>query len=317
MLVSGDGRMLVLGDPDPDSSLPLTEEDTLHFDLKRGVQSTGVATATPEPYVDEYGTWISAYAPIRVEGESIAIIGVDLPLGAFPLIDRIITRNILISLVPAIAVVLLASFYASRRLTEPIRRLTEGLRRVESEHLEVQLEPHSEDELGEMTEAFNNMTRGLQEKERFRTMLQHAVSKEIADAMVAGGVSTEGALVDATVLFADIRGFTAFSETVPAREVIAMVNAYLTALVPAVTDNGGVVEKYVGDEIVAVFGAPLELPDDAMAAVRAALSMRMLLEALNETRIEAGKPAINIGIGVNTGQWSPRTATTTPCLAPP
>jgi adenylate cyclase len=119
--------------------------------------------------------------------------------------------------------------------------------------------------------------------------------------MLKGHASPEGELREVTVLFSDIRGFTSLSETVPAREVVALINDYLSTLVPPITENGGVVDKFVGDEIFAVFGAPIQLPNDALAAVRAAILMKDRLAALNDRRAGAAKPPIAIGIGINTG----------------
>jgi adenylate cyclase len=139
------------------------------------------------------------------------------------------------------------------------------------------------------------------EKERVQAALHRAVSKEIAEEMLSGDISAEGELREVTVLYADVRGFTALSETIPAQEVISLLNEYLSAMVPIITANDGVIDKFVGDEIFAVFGAPVEHRDGAFAAVKAALGMKERLTVLDGEWAAEGKPKIEIGIGINTG----------------
>jgi adenylate cyclase len=104
-----------------------------------------------------------------------------------------------------------------------------------------------------------------------------------------------------TVLFADIRGFSAMTEGMDPREIITLLNDYLEGASAAIETEGGVVDKYVGDEIMALFGAPVSYSDDALRGVRAALRIQETISRINQSRRAAGKPEIGIGIGVNTG----------------
>jgi class 3 adenylate cyclase len=296
----GDG-LYVVSDSSGDD-LPLAVKDAANVAIKRGVLESGLPASTPQPYHDAYGTWISGYVPVRgASGKNFAVLGADLPVGAFPLIHEITRKNTLVSLAPALVFALLAGLFFSRRLTEPIRQLTAGLRKVQGGDYGGRVEIASGDEIGQMSEAFNAMTRELAEKERVRSALHQAVSKEVAEALLRGALHAEGEVREATVLFTDIRGFTALSETLSAREVITLLNAYLGVMAPLVSKHGGVVDKFVGDEIMAVFGAPLELADDALAAVACALEMREALGAFNRRQAEEGRPEIGVGFGVNTG----------------
>jgi adenylate cyclase len=103
------------------------------------------------------------------------------------------------------------------------------------------------------------------------------------------------------VLFCDLRGFTSASERQPPEEVVRQLNEYFEVMVAVIHAHGGVVDKYVGDAIMAVFGAPAGRPDDARRAVRAALAMEHALRMHNARRHMDGLPSLRIGVGVHYG----------------
>lgn len=295
------GRVVVAGDPAGEAP-PLSTADTVLVGLKRAALASGRATACEEPYSDAWGTWISGYAPVRDgDGRAVALLGMDLPLGAFSVMNEIIARNVVVSLLLGLVLALAAGTLLARRLTRPVTRLANALDRVADGDLDVELPEGGADELGRLATHFNAMMRSLREKGRIRALFQRSVSPEIADALIGGRVKTDGELREVTVLYADIRGFTALSEALAARDVIALLRRYYDGLVPAVTAAGGVVDKFVGDEIFALFGAPLQLPDDVASAVACALDMRERLAALNRQLAAEGRRTLEIGIGVNTG----------------
>ncbi len=104
-----------------------------------------------------------------------------------------------------------------------------------------------------------------------------------------------------TVLFSDIRGFTTLSESLPPEELVSQLNEYLTEMTQIVLENQGTLDKYIGDAVMAIFGAPLDDPDHARHACETALQMNERLKALRERWITEGKPPLAIGIGINTG----------------
>jgi len=145
------------------------------------------------------------------------------------------------------------------------------------------------------------MTRGLRLKERYRGLLDKVVSREVAEELTKGEVVLGGENRLATVLFADVRGFTALTEGMEPQRVIGLINECMEILSAAVDAEGGVVDQYVGDELMAVFGAPIRREDDALRAVRAGLLMREGMEELNRRRTERGEAPLGVGIGINTG----------------
>ncbi|MCB9506105.1 MAG: GAF domain-containing protein [Myxococcales bacterium] len=137
-----------------------------------------------------------------------------------------------------------------------------------------------------------------------REQLGRLLSPEVVDDVVSGKLEIKrgGTVRDATVLFADIRGFTAMSERYPAQEIVAMLNEYFEIMVEIIFRHGGTLDKFVGDEIMAVWGAPIAVEDHCARAVAAALDMQIAMVEYNQTRLGEGLPAIHAGIGINTGE---------------
>lgn len=107
---------------------------------------------------------------------------------------------------------------------------------------------------------------------------------------------------EVTVLFADVRDFTTFSEGHSPHEVVALLNAYFSAVVPAIESAGGTVNTYMGDGVMVLFNAPASCPDHAVRAVRAAVAMVRRVHELKETWVGLGNPGMRIGVGVHTGK---------------
>jgi len=144
------------------------------------------------------------------------------------------------------------------------------------------------------------------EKKRLRDqqkeMVQRFATRAVAADLDASGFALGGKHVRATVMFSDIRGFTAMVDSQPPEATIDILNTYYTLMFDAIGGQGGVVNQMVGDGLMAVFGAPLPLADPPGAAVNAALEMMEMLRLLNADRRGAGKPELAIGIGIATGE---------------
>lgn len=187
------------------------------------------------------------------------------------------------------------------RMTSAIDRIVGACRRLGKQEY-TRIDPvRTGDELEELGERFNEMVRGLEERDRLRTTFGKYMTESVVSHLLENKVRLGGDILPVTVLFSDIRGFTATSERLDAQSVVALLNEYFAEMVETVMDHGGVVDKYIGDAIMVVFGAPVPREDDAIQAVRAAIKMRGALARLND-RLEArGLAPIRTGIGIHSG----------------
>jgi len=157
---------------------------------------------------------------------------------------------------------------------------------------------HGRDEIGALAAAFNDMAAELAQKERYKLLLAQVSDPQVADALVHGRVALGGEVRQASVLFCDIRGFTALTEGMPPQEVIKLMNDHMTAMTRVVHAHHGVVDKFVGDLIMAIFGVPKSYGDDTRLAVDCALEMLAVRRRLNAT----AKQRMEMGIGIATGE---------------
>lgn len=143
-----------------------------------------------------------------------------------------------------------------------------------------------------------------EEKRKLRKYFSLYVAKDVVDEILAHPekIKLGGETKYLTILFSDIRGFTAISETMEAKSLVDLLNKYLTAMAKIILENRGVVDKFIGDAIMAFWGAPLLLKNHAEAAVRTALLMSRQLKEYNKEWEKIGYPEIKIGIGLNTGE---------------
>jgi adenylate cyclase len=137
-------------------------------------------------------------------------------------------------------------------------------------------------------------------RERFQRLLSPAIAEQVLSGKVE--VKKGGELRETTMLFSDIRGFTSMSESRSPQEIVDMLNEYFEQMVEIVFKYEGTLDKFVGDEIMALYGSPVRHEDDAMRAVRSALDMLAVLARWNEERVARGQQPVTIGIGINTGE---------------
>jgi len=197
-----------------------------------------------------------------------------------------------------VAILSIISLVLSQRFSKPIAALVAGTERIRAGDLEGEVKVHSADEFGVLATAFNAMTQDLALKERYHEVLGKVSDPAVAQQLMEGQLELGGEVRKAAVLFCDIRGFTSMTEGMDPAEVIAFMNEHMTALTKVVYAHGGVVDKFVGDLIMAVFGAPQSREDDALRAARCALEMMAERQRLNDT---TGR-VVEVGTGVAYGK---------------
>lgn len=219
---------------------------------------------------------------------------------AFEQVYRTRRWNMWLMGIVTLAALLFIWFFA-RGMTRPIQKLTRAAGLIEQGQYEVQLVPESRDEIGMLTHSFNSMSRGLQERENLKTSFGKFVSKEIAEMSLSGDMRLGGERMECAIFFSDIRGFTAMSEKLRPEDVVEFLNEYFSEMVRCVNETHGHVDKFIGDAVMAVWGAPRSHGNNTENAINGALMMREALIEFNRGRGSARKPTINIGAGINTG----------------
>lgn len=203
--------------------------------------------------------------------------------------------DVLVALLVATTISLELTVLFSKSILRPLQDLEEALVRVREGDFDVSVPVTTGDELGELAATFNQMAEGLAERERLREAFGTYLDREVAEYILSEGFSEEGVEIEVSVLFCDVRGFTEFASQSTPQEVVAALNELFETAVPIIAEHGGHIDKFEGDGLLAVFGAPEPFPDHADRAVRAACE---IAGAVNH---EHRGGELRVGIGVNSG----------------
>jgi class 3 adenylate cyclase len=205
-------------------------------------------------------------------------------------------------MVLAAAVALIGAILISGGITGPLIDLSRMAQCVQEGDLTARVDVRSSDEVGVLARAFNTMTAGLREREREREIFGRVVSPEVREKLLSGQLELGGETLWVAVLFSDIRGFSTISEEMSPEEVVTLLNEYLSEMTAAIRPWGGYINNFIGDAIVAIFGAPVDQPDKEWNAVAAGLAMSKRLTELNRRRVARSEMPIENGVGISTGE---------------
>ncbi len=191
----------------------------------------------------------------------------------------------------------------TQAILKPVTDLTRGVRRVQSGELDISLPVSSSDELGVLERGFNQMVEGLRQREFIRSTFGKFVDPRVVESVLEkGSIDLGGHASEVVVLFTDIRGFTSLSEKVTPQDLVETLNDYFTRMVKIVEDQGGIVNKFIGDAMMVVWGGIVDDEPDAARAIRAGLAMQAELLRFNREMEAKGHWAIGMGVGVNRGE---------------
>jgi len=191
--------------------------------------------------------------------------------------------------------------WTNASITAPINEIVREMKNTSKGKFGTYTVVRTKDEIGKLGEGFNKMVDGLREREKIKSLFGQYLTREISDEILNGHVDLGGELYNATILFADIRNFTSISEKMNPREVVDFLNSYLSGMIDAIIENNGIIDKFMGDGILAVFGVPVSSEKHAESGIKAALAMNEKLITLNYERKKTGFFPIKIGIGVHSG----------------
>lgn len=253
------------------------------------------------------GDIIEIYYPIKIAGKK-EIGRVFLGVSLKSIYEKI--KNLRNSIMFITTIILIGGFILTllmtKFMTDPIRILLKGTEEIAKGNFDFRIEKIPRDEIGELASAFNKMARSLKEKELIKDAFKRYVSKQVAEEIFKNPAqyvrSLKGERRKVAVLFADIRGFTPLAERLPPEEVVGILNQYLSIMTDIVFKYEGTLDKFIGDCIMSVFGAPVYYPDAALRAVRAAYEIQNYLRSLNIKRKKENKIPVYVGIGINYGE---------------
>jgi adenylate cyclase len=253
-------------------------------------------------YTDENGIkYFGAFQKLDIAG-AVVVTSVPEEL-VFEGVNRTTIRNIYLT-AAILSLSIMFIYLFSKTISLPLRRLTRAAGEIEQGNFHQDINIARQDEIGVLTHSFVKMSKGLAERERLKDAFGRFSNKSIVEQAIRGELALGGETKHATIFFSDIRSFTEISEKMEPGEVVSFLNDYLTRMVACVNKTGGVVDKYIGDAVMAVWGAPMSAGSaakDALACVQTALLMRGALREFNVGRGGKKKPVIKIGCGINTG----------------
>ena len=200
--------------------------------------------------------------------------------------------------VVVLIVALILAAWLSRAVSKPIRRVSAGVTQIG--HFDIndvrEIEPSRIREVDDLAKSFNRTVVALRS---FSTYVPHKLANLVVQGVVGASVTSEER--ELTVMFTDIAGFTSLSEGMNAVEVAEFVNEHLTMLAECVEESGGTIDKYIGDALMAFWGAPQTMENAADVACRAAMRMAQRLQQDNQKRQAEGKQPVRLRVGIHTG----------------
>jgi len=187
-------------------------------------------------------------------------------------------------------------------LIKSIPALTRAAIEIGKGNLNVEIKTRSSDEIGYLSEAFNQMVKGLKERDYIRSIFGKYISKEVVEILLKEKeISLGGEKRKISVLFVDIRDFTKISGKSQPEEIVRFLNKYFSHITKIIHSNNGIVDKYIGDGLLALFGAPMQLKSASIHAINSALQIKKFLESFNRERMDSGEEPVRIGICVTSG----------------
>ncbi len=286
--------------------------EPLRADMERFLRARvsfegGALPDEPPRVVDHDGqSWLRARVAIPgLHGEPIGHATLERSLTAelTPFVDDLIF-SLAIATAFGLIVALVLSLLLARSLGAPVSALAVATSEIGRGNYDYRVTLDRTDELGQLATAFNQMAKGLGQRIFFESALRRYLAQPVVEQLIADPTRLRlgGEKREVTVMFFDVAGFTTLAETMAPEELVALCNAYLDALIDAIFKNGGTFDKFIGDAVMAFWGAPITQPDHAARACRAALDMQAALRRFTAAHSDARVRELTGRIGLNTGE---------------
>lgn len=248
-------------------------------------------------------SYASYTLPIMVKDLLAGYVSVSVSQQAIIEAQQQAQKTLLTAMLLMAALIILASFLVARWLARPIQDLVTAAHAISSGDFHFRLHERRNDELGQLIDSYNKMATGLLEKDQVEKVLSRFVSPSVANKMIADidQVRLGGRDMQASIIFADIVGFTSLSEGMPPEQLAQLLNSYFNAISCATRFYHGTIDKYVGDCAMIVFGAPEEDGQHFYHSLCCAHMIRLLVERLNQWREQHHLLSVDFRIGINSG----------------
>lgn len=293
-LVSEDGSVLA----HPDAKIVLSGSNLNDLPIVERMKKSTVDNGQFR-YQSKDGTWfLGSFKKLSLGG--VGVISQVREEKIFAEVNNIQKRNVYL-LIVSLALAFIIVYIFAKSLSIPILNLVSASEEIRAGNYHITLEATTKDEIGVLTNSFVRMGRGLEEREKLKDSFGKFVNTDIAELAAKGKLAIGGQRKHCAVFFSDIRGFTSISERLQPEEVVEFLNQYMSEMVTCVKETGGTVDKFIGDAIMATWGALRSTGSDSKNAVETCIRMRERMLEFNKGRGSTKKPIINIGCGVNTG----------------
>ncbi|WP_061220841.1 adenylate/guanylate cyclase domain-containing protein [Leptospira borgpetersenii] len=293
-MVNGEGELIAHSD----AKLLQSNANFMNLPIVESMVKSSENTKQIE-YKDKDGkVWFGSYQKLGFGGAAvISIVPED---KAFEAVYKIQKTNLLIMGI-ALCLALLIVFFFAKTITKPLLHLLQATTEIARGNFKIKISSTTKDEVGLLTDYFVDMGKGLEEREKVKDALGRFVNKEIAEMVLKHELTLGGERKMCAIFFSDIRSFTSISEKLQPEEVVEFLNEYMTEMVHCVNETHGIVDKFIGDAIMATWGAAKTSDKDAENAINGSLMMREALLKFNQGRGGEKKPIIQIGCGLNYG----------------
>jgi adenylate cyclase len=269
----------------------------------QGTVDIGHLGVGDEFITDEFGTFLRSWAPVHDHaGNLVGAVIVEAPKGWVELKLHPILISGLLSLLLATLIAVPSALTISHKASKPLVELHAGVARIAAGDLDTPVPVHSRDEFGDVATSVNAMAVGLKERDRVKSTFAHYVSQQVMESILKSGaeIQLSGDRRRVTVLFCDIRGFSTISEKLAPEKVVKLLNEYFESMVEVIFRNEGTLDKFIGDGMMVLFGAPKDDPYQEEHAMRTAIEMQHELRRLAEKWKSEGV-VIRNGVGINSG----------------
>lgn len=270
---------------------------------KTFIESYDKVFVSPVEKHNQFGSWFSGHAPITdSRGNYIATLVVE--------VNSQVIRNELLQTLSyliaagmlAILIALIVAGILSHLVTRSLEVIEDGVKKIEKGDYSAQIMLHTSDEFEHLGHSINHMVKGLTERDRLKLGFSRYVSEFVLNKVISSDTHfLDGQRKKITVLFSDIREFTKLAENLAAEHVVKFLNDYFNVMIDVIFKHRGTLDKFMGDGMMVIFGAPLDDDKQEENAVRAAIDMQKAVDELNKRIQEHNIDKMNIGIGIHTG----------------